>query len=254
MNMREAPTEAKVPGGRMGTIHQALVLWLDKGGAPPGGRLPSERLLCEQYDTHRVTMHEVLLRLEAEGLIFREGRRGWFVSPPRFRYDPLSRGHFERSVRDQGRRPHTCLLDTALVSPPVLVRQMMGSPENKPLLCIRRLRSIDDRPVLYVEHYLDGETLPGLLQHDLSASLTELYRDAYGLTYGSLRFNILPAPLPPEAAKPLRAAPGSPALLVARVNHVADGSSRDCDLEYWRHDAVLIEVNSGGNACATTSC
>ena len=236
--------EAERGGGRMGAIHQALLQWLAEGGAEAGGRLPPERLLCERYATHRVTMHEVLLRLEAEGRIFREGRRGWFVSPPRFRYNPLGRGHFERSVREQGRLPQTAVLDSELVIPPPLVREMMNWPAGEPLLRIRRLRSIDGRPVLYVEHYLDATRLPGLLEHDLSVSLTELYQTAYGLAYGALRFNILPAPLPAEAARPLRTAPGSPALLVARVNHAADGQSRDCDLEYWRHDAVLVEVCS----------
>jgi DNA-binding GntR family transcriptional regulator len=245
--MKMNQPEPERGGGRMGAIHQALLQWLGEGGAEAGGRLPPERLLCERYATHRVTMHEVLLRLEAEGRIFREGRRGWFVSPLRFRYDPLSRGHFERSVREQGRLPRTIVLDTGLVMPPPLVQEMMDWPAGTPLLCIRRLRSIDERPVLYVEHYLDAARLPGLLEHDLSVSLTELYRAAYGLTYGALRFNILPAALPADAAKPLRAALGSPALLVARVNHAVDGQSRDCDLEYWRHDAVLVEVSSQGS-------
>jgi DNA-binding GntR family transcriptional regulator len=225
-------------------IQQAMLHLLQHGEIGASGRLPAERFLCERFATHRVTMHEVLLRLEAEGRIYREGRRGWFVSPPRFRYDPLGRGHFERSVREQGRRPDTTVLDTGLVQPPPVVRDMMQWPADVPLLRIRRLRSIDGRPVLYVEHYLDADRLPGLLQHDLSGSLTDLYRAAYGLTYGALRFNILPAALPAEAAHPLRAARGSPALLIARLNHAKDGITRDCDLEYWRHDAVLVEVES----------
>jgi hypothetical protein len=31
---------------------------------------------------------------------------------------------------------------------------------------------------------------------------------------------------------------------VLRVNHATDGTTRDCDLEYWRHDAVLVEVET----------
>ncbi|EHM02686.1 UbiC transcription regulator-associated domain protein [Acetobacteraceae bacterium AT-5844] len=244
MTLKLADMAEEQNGGRMEAIHQALLRRIEQGEIAASGRLPAERLLCEHYATHRVTMHEVLLRLEAEGRIYREGRRGWFVSPPRFRYDPLGRGHFERSVREQGRQPHTQLLDATMVEPPPLVRHMMQWPEGAPMLRIRRLRSIDRRPVLYVEHYLDAERLPGLLQHDLSVSLTELYRAVYGLTYGYLRFNITPAALPAEAAQPLRAARGSPALLIARLNHARDGVTRDCDLEYWRHDAVLVEVES----------
>ena len=36
--------------------------------------------------------------------------------------------------------------------------------------------------------------------------------------------------------------PESPAILITRVNHAIDESVRDCDLEYWRHDAIHISV------------
>ena len=40
----------------------------------------------------------------------------------------------------------------------------------------------------------------------------------------------------------LKAAPGSPALCITRVNRDQHGRIIDCDVEYWRHDAVRVSV------------
>ena len=48
-------------------------------------KLASERELAARFDCTRVTLREALQQLEAEGLIYRENRRGWFVTPQRIR-------------------------------------------------------------------------------------------------------------------------------------------------------------------------
>jgi len=48
---------------------------------------------------------------------------------------------------------------------------------------IRRARRIDGRLVLYVEHYLNPGYFPGILDYDLTRSLTELYAKRYGMHY-----------------------------------------------------------------------
>ena len=45
-----------------------------------------------------------------------------------------------------------------------------------------------------------------------------------------------------EAAASLKVAPGSPALRITRVNRDQHGRIIDCDLEFWRHDAIHVSV------------
>ncbi len=182
--------------------------------------------------------------MEAEGLVYREERRGWFVSPARFVYDPQSRGHFTLAALKQGRTPSTRVLDCRIVCAPPRVTRLLGVAEGTELACIRRIRSIDGRAILYVEHYLRPDIFPGLFERDLSVSMTELYRDVYGFEYGPMTYQITPTVVSGDAATALRTASGSPALLVARVNHGLAEGVRDCDFEYWRHDAILIEVSA----------
>ena len=65
---------------------------------------------------------------------------------------------------------------------------------------ICRGRRIDGRLVLYVEHYLNPQYFPGILECDLNQSMTELYARKYDLHYGRVRFEIVPTSLPVEAA------------------------------------------------------
>ena len=53
---------------------------------------------------------------------------------------------------------------------------------------------------------------------------------------------MVPTALHIEAAASLRVAPGSPALRITRVNRDQHGRIIDCDLEFWRHDAIHVSV------------
>lgn len=238
--------------GRVMVIKSAIRERIDRGEYTSGGRLPSERQLCQEFDIARVTLHEILLQLETDGLIYREDRRGWFVSTARFVYNPQSRGHFELTAIEQRRVPSTAVIDTSIVVPPPIVRDLLGLGPTDTLARIRRVRSINDRAVLYVEHYCFPDVFPGLFDHDLSKSMTELYRDVYDFHYGRMKYRIMPTAVSGDAAGYLRVSNGSPAILVTRVNHAIDDSVRDCDLEYWRHDAVLIEVDVELDAIGAT--
>ena len=91
-------------------ICRALSEQIGHGLLPAGGKLPAERKLSELFATTRITLREALIQLESQGLIYREERRGWFVSPERLAYNPLVRSHFHAMVSEQGRVPATEVL------------------------------------------------------------------------------------------------------------------------------------------------
>lgn len=206
------------------------------------GRLPSERQLSEQFSTTRITLREALSQLEGQGLIYRQVRRGWFVSPPRIIYNPLQRSHFHAMAREQGRSARTEVIDAKELIASDAVCLKLALPLKSPVYCIRRLRYIDGRPVLYVEHYLNPAFFPKILEVDLTQSLTDLYSSKYGVNYGRVRFDMVPTRLPEDASLALKVAPGSPALFITRTNRDQHDRVIDCDLEYWRYDALHIDV------------
>lgn len=226
----------------LAVICKALSESIAAGVFSAEGRLPSERALSEQFSTTRITLREALSQLEAQGLIYREVRRGWFVSPPRIVYNPLQRSHFHAMAKDQGRHAQTEVIDAKNCVASETVSQKLLLPPESEVICIRRLRYIDKRPVLYVEHYLNPLYFQGILDADLTTSLTDLYASRYDIHYGRVRFDMVPTLLPEEASRALRVASGSPALFITRINRDQHDRVIDCDLEYWRYDALHIDV------------
>lgn len=96
-------------GTQLGRIKASIREQLQSGIFTEGQKLPSERELSELFSTTRITLKDALVSLETEGLIYREERRGWYVSPERIRYNPLSRSHFHQMIREQDRiAEHDC--------------------------------------------------------------------------------------------------------------------------------------------------
>lgn len=224
-------------------ICNALQEQIEHGLLPAACKLPAERKLSEVFATTRITLREALVQLEARGLIYREERRGWFVSPARLTYDLMKRSHFHAMVREQGREPSTQLISARLQPASAAVCEWLQLPALSSVIQICRARRIDERLVLYAEHYLNPQYFPEILQHDLSQSLTELYGSHYQIEYGRVRFEMLPTALPAAAAAALKVSLGSPGLRITRVNHDQHGRLIDCDLEFWRHDAIRLSAD-----------
>lgn len=72
-------------------IRNHIQALLAAGSMTPGAKLPSERALQETFSSTRITVREALARLEAEGLIFSQKRRGWFVTPEKLKWHPAKK-------------------------------------------------------------------------------------------------------------------------------------------------------------------
>ncbi|WP_282176316.1 UTRA domain-containing protein [Vibrio nereis] len=237
-------TQAAAPTTQLSRIKNSLRKQIVAGVMGEGQKLPSERELSELFSTTRITIKDALISLETEGLIYREERRGWYVSPERIQYNPLSRSHFHQMIREQHRIAETKLID---------VRTELAEEEYAKALelavitkvhVIERLRYIDGRAVLFVENVLKADLFEGILSENLTLSLTGLFREKYGYETKRSRFDVIPTSAPAHVAKALNLAEGQPVLKICRVNYKQDGELMDCEFEYWRPDAVVIRIDS----------
>ena len=213
----------------------------------PGSQLPPERALAEEFDISRVTVRQALLRMEAEGLIFREERRGWFVSPPRVHYDPTTNASFTESIAEQGRVADTTVLFKQQIAASEWISTLLDCEIGAPIFIINRLRTVDERAVLVEQIHIKAERCPGLLDYPLDQSLTDLLADRYGIIEHRSQISMRSTALADVPAKALGVAVGTPSLYLSRAILDQFNEAVEFDQEFWRHDAIDICVSMTGS-------
>ncbi len=206
-------------------------------------KLPSERQLSEQFNTTRVTARQALTQLEAEGVIFRSNRRGWFVTPPRINYDPSRDMGFVRYVEDQGFSARTQTLEKKLIELPDHIADEVGLDRGTPVYEILRRRYINDRPCLIEKIFLNPKHCPGVLQYSLDRSLWSLLKAEYDLVPVERHLEIYPQTLEQPIAEALDANTGNSGLYIRRICRDQSGDFLELDEEFWLHNALKVVVS-----------
>ena len=227
-------------------VRDHFAAMIEAGTLAPGTKLPPERALAEKFSITRVTVRQALMRMEAEGLMFREERRGWFVSPPRVRYDPTANTSFTESIAEQGREAGTTILSKQQVGASQWESDQLGCAVGEPIFIINRLRTVDGRAVLVEQIHIRAERCPGLLDYPLDQSMTGLMAEKFGIVEHRTQINMRPAALSEFAAKALGVAVGTPSLYLSRTIRDQFDEVVELDQEFWRHDAIEICVSAAG--------
>ena len=229
-------------------IRDHFAALIESGTLAPVTKLSPERALAEEFSITRGTVRQALIRMEAEGLIFREERRGWFVSPPRVRYDPTSNTNFTESITEQGRVAGTTVLSKQQVAASQWESTHLGCALGDPVFIINRLRTVDGRAVLVEQIHVKAERCPGLLDYPLDQSMTELMSEKFGIIEHRAHINMRPTALSEVPAKALGVAVGTPSLYLLRAILDQFNEVVEIDQEFWRHDAIDICVSVAGRA------
>lgn len=220
--------------------------WIEDEKLSSQQKLPSERELSERFSTTRVTIRQALSQLEAEGLIFRSNRRGWFVTPERLRYDPSRDIGFTRYVIEQGFRPRTETLFKQLTEAPNWLSEATGLPEGTPVYHIFRRRYVNERGLLVEHNYVNPQHCPGLLSESTDLSIWQMLKEKYNRVPDHRDIEIYPLALKGLEANSLGVNQGTAGLYIQRLSHDQEGEFLELDREYWLHDALKISVHVGG--------
>ncbi len=237
------PTPLNPAAGFGQRIVDALLARIAGGEWAADQRLPVERELAALFGCTRITLREALQQLESEGHIYRENRRGWFVSALRVRHDPTSIAGFMQYVAAQGGTPRTELL-SARRQPAgaTLARQLELDDAQAEVFVLQRRRWIGRRAVLLETNALLAAWAPTLLDHDLAGSLSAVLGQRLGLRQARSRLSMYPATLGAEQAALLQSTAGTPCFRLQRVSYAADGRAVEFDIESWRHDVLEVTV------------
>ena len=224
-------------------VRNMLADLIESGDLTAGMRLPSERVLHEMVGVARGTLRDALTLLEAEGTIHRLDRRGWFVSPPRIRYDPTTLEGFHTFVAAQGRTPSTHTISKRLVPVNAEAASVFGLDRNDPIFLVLRRRSIDGRPVLLEHIYVDPQRFPKLIEHDLDGSLSAILRDTFGIQTTQAQVTMYPSILAGPVASELNVSQGTPSLFISRICRSDEGYVTEYNQNFWHYNALKLVMS-----------
>ena len=233
-------------------IAEGLISQIESGELAPGDRLPAERELSEKLGVNRMTLRRALQVLEAQGVILRKHGIGTYIAEPKIdrRVDTVFR--FTTGMQSRGYTPGTRLISLEEIFLDAALAHQLALPVVAPAYQIRRLRTINQEPVLLESYTIPAGRFPGLAKHDLEGrSIYEIMESEYGITIARARQSFEPVVASQFEADLLQVRPGAPLMLEKRLSYDQENQPVECGQDRYRGDrfcfitdAVPFELHS----------
>lgn len=223
---------------------QILALVADQG-LMPGDRLPAEPWLAANFAVGRSTVREALKLLEQEGLVDAVQGTGRFLSAigslaierPITRYEGIA-----DMLSGLGYTVTTTVLSVT-EEPATLERaRSLDIAEGDSVIRLVRLRSGDDRPLVFSTDVIVRDALPGPIAHrDWSEPVTAALA-ANGHEITSSAANLSAVNLPAEIADKYNLGGLDPWMLISETCITREGRRVLAAEDYHRGDAIGFNV------------
>jgi GntR family transcriptional regulator len=167
-------------------LSQRLVIQLrtliSEGTLPAGSHLPNENQLAERFNVSRSTIRTALQTLEKAGFVIKKRGVGTFVSNEPLKANNLSLNWGVTDViRSVGAEPGSLETKVTHTSADEHIAQRLHIDVGTPLLYIDRIRTADDRRVVYTQDYIPISLVKGSYGERLFREVEEYLDQNYSL-------------------------------------------------------------------------
>ncbi len=136
---------------------------IESGELKPGDSLPTELELMEKYQLSRATVRQAVLQLVNDGYLRRIKAKGTFVNvpPEKSRFIGTLKG-FAQEMKQKGIPFYTKVLDSRVIPAAPEVAEKLQIASGDPVFYLKRLRFVQDEPVLIVDGYIPARLCKGI--------------------------------------------------------------------------------------------
>ena len=217
---------------------------INSGEWKPGERIPSENELSRQYGLSRMTARAVLQELVKEERLYRVQGKGTFVAEQKIEAHSLRYVGIREQLEKMGYAVETKTVFCGLVDSDRNVAKHLGVEAGTPVYMIRRVRSIQGKPIsvhvsYILEQYSKGLN-PELLERE---QLCVLMNEFFGLRREGVQETLESVAADPEEAKLLGVEKGHPLLMLKDELFCEDGRAYEYTKVVFRGDMVKIRLS-----------
>jgi GntR family transcriptional regulator len=181
-----------------------------------GDTLPSERELSEQYGVNRMTVRQAISDLVNAGLLRRQHGKGTFIADKSAFHPliPAVTGFSERAL-SAGLRPTSRVLSQEIIPASPVVAERLCIEHKAPVILLKRLRLVDNEPLMIEKSYLPHHAFPDLLDEDFNVqSLYTVLVKRYAAHIIETEQTLEPTLLTADESQYFNLKAGQPAMLV----------------------------------------
>lgn len=129
----------------------------------PNKRIPSEHELMAEFQVSRGTVRKAIKTLADEGLLKQEHGRGTFVCQPHIEHPGGERPFsFAESLKEQGIAFTTKVVFKRRIPATAEVAVHLKIAEGDPVLRLRRVRSVGEKPIMVLDSWTPICRCPGI--------------------------------------------------------------------------------------------
>ena len=182
-----------------------------------GSQIPTEEELCKTFNVSRATVRTAVLELVRQGYLKRQQGKGTFIfrnmiSEGLTMLTSLRELFFEEDLHFS-----TTVLARTVMMPVDDMDIRLNIEKDKHIIYIKRMRFIENGPVLLQETYIPYHISPLLLEDDIeNNTLFDLFEKKYGIKITKVKNNIEIAHLNEDEARLLSLTRGAPAVLLTQ--------------------------------------
>ncbi len=151
-------------------IKEDIETYIIENELKPHDALPSERKLAETLDVNRLTLRAALKRLRNEHHIYTIHGKGNFVSPPKIEDDTHNFTSFTTGWSSDGYITSSKVVLFDLIESPLPVCTHLNLSLGEKVYQLRRIRFLNDEPILLETSYIPQKYCPGLEQYNFAVS------------------------------------------------------------------------------------
>jgi DNA-binding GntR family transcriptional regulator len=209
------------------STRENLLAWIAKAKVGPGRQLPPEPQLAGELGVSRPTLREALRSLEDEGVVTRSRGAGTFVSHrPRLRNNLDVNFGVSDAIRVSGMEPGSRAAVTTIETAPEEERRALALGPKEQVVVVERVRTANDRPVVFTRDVLPVRLLEGksdAIQSLAGGSIYDTMERDLDLVIHHGVASFTPARASKLVASKLRVARGTLLLYLRQVDYDREG-------------------------------